>query len=168
MKAPAGHGIKNRRALLEGLCFLTLSLALLWHALDSHHRGIPVGWELSPSLFPLLCAAFLLVLSLALIREGFSMAPGEAPAPLRWHPVLVTALAALAYALLLPLLGFVLATVCFLAGMLIYLGERRPLLLILLPLCFSAGSYLLFARLLHVMLPAAPLDVLRRGLDLLL
>lgn len=168
MKAPAQPRIRNRRALLEGLCFLTLALALLWHALHSHAHGIPVGWELSPSLFPLLIAGFLLVLSLALIREGFHSSAQEDQTAFNWRPVLVTVLAALAYFLLMPRLGFVLATACFLAGMMVYLGERRPLLLILLPLCFSAGVYLLFARLLHVMLPASPLDVLRRGLDLLL
>lgn len=168
MKATAQPRIRNRRALLEGLCFLTLALALLWHALHSHAHGIPVGWELSPSLFPLLIAMFLLILSLALIREGFHSSAQEDQTALNWRPVVVTVLAALAYFLLMPRLGFVLATACFLVGMMVYLGERRPLPLILLPLCFSAGVYLLFARLLHVMLPASPLDVLRRGLDLLL
>ena len=41
-------------------------------------------------------------------------------------------------------------------------------MLILLPLVFSAVLYILFGKLLHVMLPGAPVDVLGRAIDLIL
>ena len=167
MKTAPRPILQHRRSLIEGLLFLVLSLALLWHALMSH-RGLAMGWELSPYLFPLLIALLLLGLSLALIRAGFQPDADKPAKKPKWQPVAVTAGAALLYALLMPRLGFVLATACFLLGMLLYLGERRPLVLALLPLGFSAAVYLVFGRLLHVMLPHSPLDLLRRGLDLLL
>ena len=160
----------NTRSLLEGALFLALALGLLVYALHSHFSGIPVAWTLSPSLFPLLIGGLLLVLSISLLYQGFRGRAEDAPdpPPVSWGRAAVTMGAALACFLLMPLAGFVLATAGFLLFMFLYLGERRPVLLILLPLGFSSALYLLFGKLLHVLLPASPLDFLRRGLDLLL
>ena len=167
MSKPSAHPIRSRKAIIEGCLFLVLALALGWHAVHSHYNGIKIGWELSPYLFPLLISIFLTLLSFALIAEGFKPAGEARAAAGRWRTVLVTALAALAYFLLMPVLGFVLSTTLFLLGMFLYLGERRALILILVPLLFSSVVYILFGKMLYVMLPSAPLDFLRMGLDLL-
>lgn len=159
---------KTAHPYREGLLFLIFSVALFAHSLYSHTSGPAIGWELSPSLFPLLVSVFLFLLGLALIAENRKNPSGGGADPVNWRTVCVTAGAAVAYYLSMPYLGFVLATALFLFGMFLYLGERRPLPLILLPILFSCLVYLLFARLLYVMLPASPADVLRLALDLLI
>ena len=59
----------------------------------------------------------------------------------------------LAYGFLLSRLGFVIATALFLAGGFVLLGERRRLVLLLLPAGFSVGFWLMATGLLGLYLP---------------
>lgn len=162
------QGSRSLHTLLEGMLFLALSIALGWHALHSHYGGARIGWELSPYLFPLLIAVLLLLLSLVLVAEGLRGEGVGKPDKARWGVMLVTVAAAVAYFLLMPALGFVLSTTLFLLGMFLFLGERRPLVLILVPLLFASAIYLSFGKLLYVMLPRSQVDFIRMGLDLLM
>lgn len=158
-----------RRAYLEGSLFLVLSLALFAYSLISHFKAPNAGWALSPYLFPLLIAMLLFLLSVMLLwtaRHG-SHIKAKAP-PVRWRVFGLTVCAALAYYLLMPVLGFVLATALFLTGMFYALGERRLSMLILLPVLFATLTYLIFGKMLYVMLPFSSLDILRMGLDALM
>lgn len=153
----------------EGALFLVLSLALFAYSLISHQRGPAVSWALSPYLFPLLISVFLFLLSGVLLLKARRGGRQKAEhSPINWRIFFMTAGAASAYCLLMPLLGFVTATALFLCGMFYALGERRPLFLLLLPPAFAAISYLLFAKALYVMLPSSSIDILRLGLDALM
>ncbi len=70
-----------------------------------------------------------------------------------WKDSLLFALICLLYILLIAPLGFVVATVLFLALSFYYLKERRVALIGVLSLSFPVVVYLLFGMLLHVMLP---------------
>ncbi|NLX83711.1 MAG: tripartite tricarboxylate transporter TctB family protein [Clostridiales bacterium] len=157
----------NKASFIEGCLFLLAAVLLIWHALHQHASLKGVDWALSPYLFPLLVSLCLLILSVFFILEGFQPSEARMKPPLRWPLVLITLICALAYFFLMQVAGFVLATACFLLAMLLFLGERRALVLLLLPMLFSSALYFLFARLLHVLLPTSPMDFLRQALDLL-
>jgi hypothetical protein len=57
------------------------------------------------------------------------------------------------YVIVMPHLTFLVSTVLFLFALFFYLGERRYLLISLLSVGFTSLMYLLFGKLLHVMLP---------------
>ena len=160
--------ITNRAAFFEGCLILLAGAALGWHALNRHAQLARVDWALSPYLFPLLVSMGLFILGILLMQEGMKPQHQSTKQPLHWPTVVMTIGCALCYFLLMPFLGFALATALFLLAMLLFLGERRVLMLILLPLVFSAVLYTLFGKLLHVMLPGAPVDVLGRAIDLIL
>ena len=160
--------ITNKAAFFEGCLVLLSGAALGWHALNRHAQLAQVEWALSPYLFPLLVALGLFVLGILLMKEGMKPQHQTTKQPLHWLTVWLTIICALCYFLLMPFLGFALATALFLLAMLLFLGERRVLMLVFLPLMFSAVLYVLFGKLLHVMLPAAPADVLARAIDLIL
>lgn len=160
--------IKNRN-IKDGCVIFTAAAALLWHSLAEHYRGPGVEWKMSPSLFPVLVSAALLLLSAALCLEGFAqirrekevppggeVSPfGEAPlcAPGKQKPVLLTLALSAAYYGLLRLIGFIPATILFLGALLYLLGERRHWLVALVAVVSALGIYAVFGLALGVMLP---------------
>lgn len=156
----------RRTGRAEGAGFLLLALALLIYALRGHAARPSDSWALSPYLFPLAVALFLTLLSSVLLFEKPRVK--EQAVPIRWSVFALFLSAMAGYALLMPVLGFATATALLLALLFFALGERRPVLLILPPLAFAAVVYLLFGRLLYVMLPYSPIDILRVGLDALM
>lgn len=60
------HGVQ------EGILFLLLGGALLWHGLDAQSRSFNKDWSQSPYLFPILVAVLVGALSLNLLYQGVS------------------------------------------------------------------------------------------------
>ena len=113
---------------------------------------------LSPWLFPLLLAAFAVLLGLSLLAEGRRELRREnvTPAPPAPHDLgrlAAVLLSGLAYAALLPLLRFLPATALYLAAAMLLLGERRAWLIAVLALSVPPALYALFALALNVRLP---------------
>ena len=156
-----------RSAYSEGALWLMLSLALFAYALNVRFASPSVSWALSPSLFPLTVSIVLCVLSISLLRKAPIDRKEKRP-PLRKKAWALTLGAAVGYGVFMPVLGFATSTAVFLFGMFFCLGERRPLILILVPIAFAAITYILFAKTLYVMLPFSSLDILRLGLDALM
>ncbi len=103
---------------------LAAGLALGAYSLIGYARAaVRTAFLLSPYLFPLLLAVCALPLSLALFWQA-PEAAGETRAPREGRKTLLLALAAAAYAALLPLLHFLPATALFLAALIFLLGER--------------------------------------------
>lgn len=61
--------------------------------------------------------------------------------------------ACIAYAVLLPVIGYLPSTIATAAAVLYFFGTRRPTTLVLLPLSTALSIYLLFDRLLGIRLP---------------
>ncbi len=61
----------------EGCFFLLLGGALLWHGLDSHHKGFNQDWSQSPYLFPVLVAFMMGALAVSLMGQGLRDAQTE-------------------------------------------------------------------------------------------
>jgi hypothetical protein len=154
--------IKNRN-IEDGCVIFTAAAALLWHSLAEHYRRPGVEWKMSPSLFPVLVSAALLILAAALCLEGLAQirrekeAPPRGEAPLcaqgKQKPVLLTLVLSAAYYGLLRLIGFIPATVLFLGALLYLLGERRHWLVALVAVASALGIYAVFGLALGVMLP---------------
>ncbi len=137
---------------IEGFVFLLLSLSAIVYSLVEHQRS-KVVWQQSPYLFPLVVAMFLLPLSLSLLRSAGKENKGDTPALFLVRDTTVVVLATMVYVILMPYLTFLVSTTLFLFGLLFYLGERRYLFISLLSVGFTSLMYLLFGKLLHVMLP---------------
>lgn len=58
------HGVQ------EGMFFLLLGGALLWHGLENHSKAFIKDWSQSPYLFPVLVAVLLGVLAVSLLYQG--------------------------------------------------------------------------------------------------
>ncbi len=63
----------------------------------------------------------------------------------------------LGYILLIPLIGFFICTVLYLAVLAFYLGIRRPVSLLLFSLLFTAALYGIFVQWLQIRMPAGVL-----------
>ncbi|MGE4454124.1 MAG: tripartite tricarboxylate transporter TctB family protein [Sphaerochaeta sp.] len=137
---------------IEGFVFFLLSLSAIVYSLVAHQQA-KVVWKQSPYLFPLLVALFLLPLSISLIHTGKREKGGVEAVVFLFRDTAVVAISTLVYIMVMPYLTFIGATVLFLFGMFFYLGERRYLPMVLLSVGFAILMFLVFGRLLHVMLP---------------
>lgn len=160
MEQKAKAGLFANRTVQESILFFLLSIALLAYALYKHYTGLPVSWEMSPYLFPVLIAVFLFLLSISLFTDGRRQAAvqqkeaGEStPAAIDWKSTLFTVVASIVYFLLMPVIKFIPATILFLVAMFWYLKERRWWLVALLSAATAVLIYVMFGVLLNVMLP---------------
>lgn len=167
--------LKNHN-LQEGLLFLLISGCLLYYGFNSRNHSFNKAWSQSPFLFPVIVAVLLGVLAISLLSQGVLAlranedGPIKPAAPGRPLTVLVVLLLTLAYyaalALIhMPYLGtsfgtftlalstFEVATIVFLFLLLFYLGVRKGLVLIILPLATTLCISVLFRSFLHVLLP---------------
>jgi hypothetical protein len=148
---------------IAGLIGLALSLALLPYALDLPRLPIvPIG----PGFYPSLVLAFmavtcaLLVLQDVVAQRRAAAAPQEAAEPVlrRAYGLVAAAFVAVAaYIALLPLLGFRIATVLFVAGFQLVLERpttlRQWAVLLAVAAGTSAVTYFAFEQYLTVLLP---------------
>ena len=146
----------RRADLLIGIALLILS-AFYYQASFQIVRGFASDL-LGPTFFPRLLAAALAVLATTLIVRAASGRSDPAPLPairvrLFWSTLGLT----LAYVLLLPRLGFLIATPLLLGAVIWLLGLRRWATLAGAAVGFTLALYLVFARALHVLLPLGPL-----------
>ena len=68
--------------------------------------------------------------------------------------MIVTILFSVAYIGLIPRLGYPLSTTLFLFGLLLFLEERRPLVLTIIPVGMTGVLYVVFQLLLRVPIPS--------------
>ena len=66
---------------------------------------------------------------------------------------IVVVIVALVYVLMLPILGFVIATLIFLAGLAFFLGIRKPIRIIAFSVVYTVVLYAIFVEWLSVALP---------------
>ncbi|MEH2507957.1 putative tricarboxylic transport membrane protein [Bradyrhizobium sp. AZCC 1578] len=149
------------RDSLAGLIFLAVSLALLVQSFGLPQLPlVPVG----PGFYPRIVLIFMAVTSAALIVQDL-VAPRAEPAdvPVPAQPQRAYGLVALAfvifalYLVLLPLLGYRIATVLFVAALQATLERpttwRQWAVLAAIAIATSAVTYLVFERYLTVLLP---------------
>ncbi|MDO4862045.1 MAG: tripartite tricarboxylate transporter TctB family protein [Eubacteriales bacterium] len=148
----------NNKTVREGLAVLTAGLALGVYSIISFRRSaVQTAWILSPWLFPMLLAVFAAALGAALLgggcRETAKSRNADKPDARGALRVLAAALMVAAYCALLPLLHFLPASALFLAGMMLFLGERRWWSIAAVAVAAPLVLYALFALGLGVRLP---------------
>lgn len=139
-------------ALVCGLVFYEAATTLTEQGFAS---GTPIS---NAALYPRLLAGLLLfLLSLQLItdlRGKAGAAPSDAPATHGTSTqTVLSGMAIVAYVVLLPVLGFILATPILVLGILVLLGDRQVATLIGVPIAMTAGCMLVFQGLFNVNLP---------------
>ena len=146
----------RRADLLIGIGLLLFAALYFRGSLD-----ITVGFasdKLGPTFFPRLLAATLGASAIGLIWRSLGGRSDPAPLP----PVQVglflwTVGLTLVYALLLRLVGYLVATPLYLAGIVLVLGYHNLTGLAATALGVTAVLYAVFARALHVLLPMGTL-----------
>lgn len=142
----------RRADLVIGLALLALAGVYYEQSL-----GIVRGFasdRLGPAFFPRLLALVLAVLAVTLIVRAGSGRSDPAPLPPVRAGLFLTMLGLLvAYALLMPRVGFIVATPVLLGAVIWLLGLRAWPALTGTALGITLVLYLVFARALHVLLP---------------
>lgn len=145
---------------VAGLLLLALSILLTVQAREIPRTlFLPLGADFFPRvLLVILAAGSLLLLTLDILRHRRQRATGEGTPRFREVPRSIPAIFAVfaVYVFLMPVLGFALATLAFVAVAQILLGPHRPRDLpriALVAIGTATGTYLMFERYLHVFLP---------------
>lgn len=145
--------------MVEGIVFFLAGIGLLVYSAKETAKIMPQYWSISPYMLPSIIAVAMILMSVILFFQGLAeqkrMGAEEKKAadPINWRGVLGACGLVILYYILLPLIHFLPATVLFLAAFLYFLGERKPLRLVLIPLLTSGVLYLLFDVALSLMLP---------------
>ena len=149
--------LKNQK-FQEGLVILLLGIALGVYSLYQFYTAaVKTSWIMSPYLFPLLLSAFTVLVSLSLLLEAVhelrAAAKEDGKGKMNLKNVAVVMLLCIAYASLLPHLGFIFASMLFLAALIWFLGERKIWLLAAISVVMPLLLYVIFGVLLSVRLP---------------
>ncbi len=149
------HNSNFQESLLVGCC----SVGLLIYSLYHHHFDRNTSeWKMSPYLFPTLISVFGFLLAVSLLADALHElrdGPKEKASAggKNLVGVLVLVGASILYYLLLPVIHFIPATILYLLGLFLYLGERKWWKLALLSLLTTGAVYALFGLGLNVRLP---------------
>lgn len=148
----------NWRTQIPAIAWLGIGIAI---ATGAHNLGVGALNSPGPGLFAFIIGVSMALLSISIVVTGIG-APAEpeissTAAPRRALPVVAVVAALMFYALALERIGFVLCTLLFLAGLLGVLGRRSWLVTATASLGITAGSYVIFAKLLKINLPIGPL-----------
>jgi putative tricarboxylic transport membrane protein len=150
--------------IVSGLLFVVLSGAIYLIALQlPDGRGNAPG----PGFFPEMMAVVGVVVGLAICVRAFVALRARAPRPAATVPhretvgdvvrLAMLLAVSVAYVVGLRPLGFLVASTTFLALSLLILGERRILILLLVPAGLTGGVLFIFTSLLGLRLPAGTL-----------
>ncbi len=146
-----GQRLRGRRAelVLLGSTAVIAVLALMISAsLPGANAVDPIGPAGIPRLWLWLLLPLVAVQGVACLRQ-----PPAAAEPLHTGRSWIAIAMFLSYVLLLPVLGYLLASAIYLPLLILFLGYRKPLVIGALTLAWLAFSELVFQRLLHVDLP---------------
>lgn len=149
----------RRRNIIAAVVLIVCGLGYMYLTSGLPVRSLPN--TPGPSFFPWIISVVLLGLSVALLlqaitsSDGYAATLGEGRAEAgRNRGRAIWALGAfIAYVVLLPRFGFIIATAPFFAFQMVLFGERRPLLVAIGALAMTAILYVLFRHGFGVFLP---------------
>jgi len=154
---PASMGMR-RRNIVAAVGLIVCGLVYGYLAWGLPVRSLPN--TPGPSFFPLVVTVVVLALSAALLIQALAMErdppalqldKSADPGGRRSAGLLLFVF--FAYIVLIPILGFILATIPFFAVLMVLFGERRPLLVVIGALAMTAVLYGLFRHGFDVFLP---------------
>ena len=156
MKENLKRYLKNS-TIQESIFFMCIAAALISYALINHYE-VELSWSMSPYLFPALIAVFLILLSVSLFFDGVqqmkeAVDDSKKADKAGVFKILTVTLLSVGYYIFLPVFTFVPSTIVFLLVLMIFLGERRWYVYIPVSVVTAFAIYIVFGRMLHVMLP---------------
>lgn len=151
----------RKNNIAAGLFLTGLGLAYGYLTTGLPERSLPN--TPGPSFFPGIITVCLLTLSVSLLVKGIRMA-GDDPAPEKpagaGLPAFLFLGAFAVYLVLLPLLGFLPASIPFFAVLMLLFGETRKLWIAAFSLGVSVFLFLLFRDVFSIPLPRSGIDLL--------
>lgn len=147
---------KNSKAdIVAAICLLLVSFLVFWISKDfpSSKTGIGV------STFPKLLAGLLIIFSIVIIIQAIKNSSFSKKEPTfkefkKGHKLIIAVIIILIiYIQMLEVLGFILSSFLLLITLMFVFGERRKIILLLVPLLFSVILYLVFSKMAMVFLP---------------
>jgi len=147
---------KNSKAdIVAAICLLLVSFLVFWISKDfpSSKTGIGV------STFPKLLAGVLIIFSIIIIIQAIKNSSFSKKEPIfkefkKGHKLIIAVIIILIiYIQTLEVLGFILSSFLLLITLMFIFGERRKIILLLVPLLFSVILYLVFSKMAMVFLP---------------
>lgn len=136
--------------LTSGVILILFGAVMLLFVIPAQIEEGPQGM-MSPRLLPQMMMGLILGLAALLVVTNLRDHGAKDPAPFTRAELLAFSKIAAVFALSLTLfltLGPLTAGIALIVGALLVLGERRPLVLVLMPLMLIGGTYLLFYRVL--------------------
>lgn len=123
------------------------------------------GGQLHPRTFPLILGALLFAGGLILAINAYRSPQGEHkkidwPDHQGWKYWLIGLISITVYIGLLPILGFIIGTLLFVAFFIWFFGRYKPIFIAIYALGTALFVYLLFVWLLQLTLPLGPLSFL--------
>lgn len=143
-----------RRNIVAAIVLLAFSACYVWLAVDLPERHVPN--TPGPSFFPLVIISLLSVLSLSLLFSGISgIRAAERTDGPQGLTILgaVTLAAFFCYLALLPIVGFVIASVVFFAVMMVLYGSRRPIAIVAASVLIPLALFVVFRFGFQIILP---------------
>jgi len=162
--------------IYEGVFFMIIGISLIIYSLTSYSNSFNKDWSQSPYAFPMLVAIFICLLSLSLLLQGFNQSKlsesnkqGSYKKPNIKGVFVILAMSAIYYAALslvsmpmftltiaslaISISTFEVATIIFLFALLFYLGVRKKMVLVSVPILTTILLSIAFRTLLNVLLP---------------
>ena len=134
---------------IEAVVWLSISLFVIIYGAGLHHGD---SLALSPALFPVIIGGFMLLLSCILIKNSIHQEASK-PQSVYWLKIIFVMICTIIYIVLMPVIGFIGATILYLAAMIYLLGEKDLLILGAVVVGTSGLTYYIFDVLLNVRLP---------------
>lgn len=149
----------NKADCLTGCGILILSVAAYFSAdaLPAATSGLGAGGF---PKFIAFCLGVLGIVQAIISYSNMKKNPGKDKQVLHKDELLGALVMVIAFALYIMLvkpLGYILATIIFLNAFFFIYGERKPVRMIIISVCFSIICYFLFKNVFYVMLPAGKL-----------
>jgi putative tricarboxylic transport membrane protein len=113
----------------------------------------PIGNELGAGFFPRICALAVGACGMGLAVQGWKRTDKQKLPVFAWNKLITMAIILAAYAMALRFLGFVISTILFVIVCMLFMGERKPITLVLVPLSVAFGIYFLFEKVFLILLP---------------
>ena len=138
--------------------FLLGCVGWLYTHATIHTSNALVASGIAADFYPKLLFVVLAACGVLLFIQGsIRSAEEQVPFPRTdWKRILITFVMLLAYAYLMQFTGFIISSIVFMVVFMLFLGERKVLNLILVPVIGSVAIYLLFGKVFMIALPTAP------------
>jgi putative tricarboxylic transport membrane protein len=148
----------SRRDIIAAIMLLFFSALYAWAAFDIPNRTIPN--TPGPSFFPFVIITIVGILSLALLAKGISGLRSDNNQSVQTqasHLPATTMVVFLVYLVLLPWIGFVIASIAFFAILMLLYGCRKPVKIVIWSLVLPVGLFVIFTQAFQILLPSGPL-----------